>query len=139
MTEFMSVQVRETEVRVMPSFLGKTLIKVRYGQQVAVRKEGESWCDVTFKGRRGWMHKAALTTKKIILEDSAPAEVDASEDEITLAGKGFNKQVEDEYRERHGNDGFEWVDKAEKYKVTQVEILEFLSSGDLQPRGGTTT
>lgn len=139
MHEFMSVQVRETELRTTPSFLGKSLGKVKYGQQISVQEQGESWFNVTHNGKKGWIHKAALSAKKIVMKDVSDAELSASEDEITLAGKGFNKQVEEQYKERHGGQGFAWVDKAEKYTVSQKQIIDFLKKGNLQPPGRTTS
>jgi len=89
----MSVQIREGRLRTTPSFLGKIIGSVRYGDRVAVLEEKSSWLLVSPPNAdRGWIHQSALTVKKIVLR---PGEEDvrkaATTDEIALAGKGFDR------------------------------------------------
>lgn len=136
MSKMMSVRVRKAEIRSSPSFLSKIVHAVRYGDRLRTYPEKDSWVQVDFEKKRGWMHISALTKKEILLNpDAKEAKRAAVDDELALAGKGFNKQVEAKYRERHRNLSFEWVDKAETYKVSDLEIREFLEKGDLQAGG----
>ncbi|THB70955.1 MAG: SH3 domain-containing protein [Desulfobulbaceae bacterium] len=133
----MNVQVKELLIRDKPSFLGKGVRKVFYGQQLVVTSEAEDWVEVRVSGINGWVHRTALTSKKIILESGAKrAEVTASDDEITIAGKGFNQQIENDFRKKNGSKGFGWVDQAENYTVSSREIAQFLRDGQLAPEGG---
>jgi hypothetical protein len=138
MTTSMSVQVKKCQLRNQPSFLGKIVSNLAYGDQVNVLEEKESWYNVepSAKSGAGWVHVSALSAKKIILNpDSKDIKESTSSEEIALAGKGFNQQVEDEYK-RQNNVDFSWVDRMEKIVVSQNEMQSFLEQGDLKAEGG---
>ena len=61
----------------------------------------------------------------------------ASSDEIALAGKGFNKQVEGEFRAKNTNLDFSWIDRMETYVVSQAQMQYFIKAGGLSPEGGS--
>ena len=128
----MSVQVRETHVREKPTFLGKIVAALSYGDQVEILEEKGAWR----RTEQGWLHQSALSSKKIVLKaGAADVEGSASSSEVALAGKGFNKQVEDEYRQRKGLD-YTWVDRMETYTVTSGRTMKFLQEGDIEPLEG---
>ncbi|MBT3176269.1 MAG: SH3 domain-containing protein [Desulfobacula sp.] len=139
MEKFMSVQVKETFIRMSSSFIAKIKGKLLYGDQVAVIEENDAWIKIkAFNSNiTGWMHSSALTVKKIILK---PGEKDvklaANSDEYALAGKGFNKDVEKEYKKKNPNLNFAWVDKMESFKVSSRQIQQFQRKGKLVPQGG---
>ncbi len=85
----------------------------------------------------GWIHATALTSKKIVLSAGA-ADVDqaATSDELALAGKGFNKQVEGEFRAKNRHLDYTWIDKMEGFVMSPSQIKQFIKSGDLAPQGG---
>ncbi len=135
----MSVQIKQGELRARPSFLGTIVARLSYGDQVEMRGRQGSWLKVGFErqGVEGWMHSSALTTKKIVLragdQDVRQA---ASSDELALAGKGFNQQVEDAYKTKNPNIDFAWIDKMEKIVVSQNDMRVFLQEGQVTPEGG---
>ena len=61
----------------------------------------------------------------------------ASSDEIALAGKGFNEQVEGEFKKKNPNIDFKQIDRMEKIVVSQNNMQQFLKSGGLSPKGGS--
>jgi hypothetical protein len=84
------------------------------------------------------MHVSALTTKEIVLNPgSEDVEKAASSDEIALAGKGFNEQVEGEFRKKNPDIDFRRIDRMEKIVVAQNEMQRFLKRGGLAPQGGS--
>lgn len=131
--QILSVQVRSGQLREKPGFLSKPIANLPYGDRVNLVGEKNDWKQIASskKGLTGWMHVSALTEKQIILnptnKDVAAA---ASSDEIALAGKGFNKQVEDKYREQANLD-YAKVDEMEKIVVPQKYIRDFLAKGKL--------
>ncbi|MBU0988485.1 MAG: SH3 domain-containing protein [Proteobacteria bacterium] len=137
--QLMSVQVKEGQVRSAPSFLGKIVFSVAYGNRVAVFGEKGAWSLIGMPGRdvKGWIHASALTRKKIVLKAGA-ADVSqaASSDEIALAGKGFNAQVENEFRAKNPNIDFTWIDRMEAVRISPEEMQRFLKEGGLAPEGG---
>jgi hypothetical protein len=139
MTKMMSVQVQKCQLRNKPSFLGKILANLSYGDQVNVLEEKESWLNVepSAKSGSGWIHISALSTKKIILNPgSKDVQASTSSEEIALAGKGFNQQVEQEFKNQNKGIDFAWVDKMEKIVIPQTEMQSFLEQGDLMAGGG---
>lgn len=60
----------------------------------------------------------------------------ATADEIALAGKGFNKQVEDAYKSRNKGVSFAEVDRMLRIKVSPDELRKFLMEGKLAEFGG---
>ncbi len=132
-----SVQVRSSQIRSTPSFLGKIVGTVQYGDSVQVSREDGSWVKVKRNGVEGWMHGSALTAKKIVVNPGgAEAASAASGDELALAGKGFNKQVEDKFRQKNKNLNFALVDRLESIVISQQEIENFLQTGSLHPKRG---
>lgn len=134
----MSVQVKNSQLRTAPSFLGSPTASVSYGEQVQVLQEQGDWAEVSgAAGKKGWIHQSALSQKKIVLNASGKdAEVAASGDELALAGKGFNADIEAKFRAGHRDVDFVWVDKMEAMNVTPAEMVVFLKDGGLKSRTG---
>jgi hypothetical protein len=139
MQKIMSIQVKNGDVRSSPSFLGKIVAQLKYGDQVVVQNVKGPWVliDRPEGSTDGWMHSSALSVKKIVL-NPGPSDVEqaASSDEITLAGKGFNQQVENDFKSKNPQVDFTWINKMEKMTVSQNQIQAFIKEGQLAPKGG---
>lgn len=138
MSKSMCVQVKKCQLRNKPTFLAKIVINLKYGDQVTVENEDQSWAEVKSAGKsKGWVHISALSEKKIILNpNSKDIKNAASSDEIALAGKGFNEQVEEKYKKNNKKIDFSWVDKMENIVVSQDEMVSFLRQGGMKVKGG---
>lgn len=134
----MVVQVRQGQLRATPSFLGKLAQNVAYGASVEVFETRGDWMQVkTAQGASGWIHKSALTTKKLALASGATtAKTGVSKDELALAGKGFNSDIEKEYKRQKQGLNFEAVDRLEQVKATPAQVEAFLKAGGLKTEGG---
>jgi hypothetical protein len=132
----MSVEVRETQLRATPSFLGRVDAVLSYGDQVSVIEQSQGWARVSHSGRTGWVHGSALTTKRIVMQaGDVDAQRGATGSEVALAGRGFNKDVEDRYRSEQGLD-YAAIDRMEGYVVDPERLAAFLTEGQLQLPGG---
>jgi len=132
--ETMSVQVKESEIRATPSFLGKIVTKVVYGDRVTVTGKSDSWTEVSFKGSetQGWMHTSALTTKRIILKaGQTNVKSGTTQDELSLAGKGFNDQVEASFIKQNKNLDYTWINRMETFEVPPEFMNVFLVQGSV--------
>jgi hypothetical protein len=132
--ETMSVQVKESEIRATPSFLGKIIAKVIYGDRVTVMGKSGLWKNVSLKGGtpKGWMHESALTTKRIILKSGqADVQTGTTQNELSLAGKGFNDQVEASFMEQNKNLDYTWINNMETFKVSPELMNIFLANGEV--------
>jgi uncharacterized protein YgiM (DUF1202 family) len=132
----MSVTVKETQVRATPSYMGRILAVLAYGDRVDVIAEQSGWARVRLPSGEGWVHLSALTTKQIVLQSgSQNVGSGASSGEVALAGKGFNQEVEDKYKQDNNLD-YTWVDRMGSYTVTPEQVLAFLEEGDLNTEIG---
>lgn len=131
----MSVQVKEGKVLDKPNFFGKVVETLPYGQRITTQAKQGSWYQVKPSG--GWIHASALTPKNIVVKaGSGQAQTGASSEEMALAGKGFNAQVESKYRAQ-GKGDYAAVDKMEKSNnFSGPELAQFLASGGLKAEGG---
>lgn len=135
--KLMSIQVKQGHIRRTPSFLGQIITILNYGDQVIVDNEKGLWVEISLPNSniKGWMHKSALTRKKIVLQAGAnDVKQIATTDELALAGKGFNKQVEGKYKAKYPYIDFTWIDWMERIVVPQSRMQEFLKDGGLSPR-----
>ena len=133
----MRVQVQSGQIRNTPSFLGGVVASVAYGQQVDVVRTQGAWHQVqTPDGKSGWMHDSALTAKRVGMQSGGSVTSGASGDEMALAGKGFNKDVEAQFKAAHANADFTWVDRMATMKASAGEIERFIQAGLLAQPGG---
>lgn len=138
--KIMSIQVKKGEIRSTPSFLGGVIGRLSYGDRVYVREKRGSWVKVGLPGssKQGWIHSSALTIKKVVFNaGAADVQTSASSNELALAGKGFSKQVENEFKQKNPKINYVWVDRMETFVVSEKEIKQFLKEGRLSPKGGS--
>lgn len=132
----MSITVKKAQIRTAPSFLGKIIYNLEYADRVEVYEEKKGWYFVgsAQQSEKGWIHSSALVKKKIVLKaTNADLESSASGSEVALAGKGFNKQVEAEYKNQNDMD-YTWVDKMETFGIENELIIAFLKEGEIAPK-----
>lgn len=135
--QMLSVQVREGQLRERPSFLGKVAAQVAYGDRLEVLDARAGWSLVRGDGVEGWIHTSALTEKRVVLKSGdANVATGASGEELALAGKGFNAEVEQAYRADNPQADYAWVDRMEAVVIDASEAGAFLAAGDVTPKGG---
>ncbi|HPQ81127.1 MAG TPA: SH3 domain-containing protein [bacterium] len=131
----MNVQVRSSTVRATPNYLGASAGTVSYGQQVKIVEEQGNWYRI--EKPSGWLPKADVTKSKVAVDpDQKFAGRGGSHDEVALAGKGFNPQVEQKFKGDNPNlqRAFSDVNKVEAMKVPEAGIKSFMRAGKLTPR-----
>ncbi len=134
----MSIQIRQAHPRKSPSFLAPVAGILPYGRQVDVlgRQEDWTWVSCPQTGVTGWLHTSALSPKKIVMTDGKKeATLSTSSDEYALAGKGFNKDVEKQFRSQNPDLDFTWIDRMETFVVSASHKQTFLATGNVVPFG----
>ena len=133
-----SVQVKTGQMRETPSFLGKLVGPISYGDRLQLIEQQGDWSKVTAAGgQTGWVHNSALTKKKIAMKaGDQNTETGASATDLALAGKGFNSDVEADFKAKNRNVDFSWVDRMEQIKVAPELMQQFLKDGGIQPAEG---
>jgi SH3-like domain-containing protein len=133
--EIVSVHVKQTLLRTNPSFVSPSLSTLTYAEQVESQKSENGWKYVTSlkSGTLGWVHESALSSKTIVLQNTSKlSNTSVSQSEVLMAGKGFNKEVEKEYKKQHTTLNFTLVDQIEKTPSLQPQQLTtFANNGKL--------
>jgi hypothetical protein len=136
--ETLTVKVQSTGLRSAPKFYSPAVQTLSAGQKVEKIAAQNGWVQVrTSGGVVGWVHSSAVEVPKFDLMASNTAlKTQASTSEVALAGKGFNKQVEESYRAKHKDISFVWVDKMLQIRIAAAKIEEFMKAGKLGEFGG---
>jgi len=139
--------VRTSLLRDKPSFLGKSLAKLEYQQKLDLLNKGDDWSKVRLDDKTGWVHNSALSDKlaaKVVKkkksvnngfnfggEDFSNTD-DSEEEDITLAGKGFNRDVENAYSQEQENLNYDAVNLMEQWEITGFSATAFAAEGGLE-------
>lgn len=126
----LTVQVQQGQLRSEPSFFGKIISNVHYHNSVDVLEERGPWRLVKFKQKQGWMHISALINPSVKLSAGQNISDAVSSKDVALAGKGFTKEVENEFKKQHSDLSFTWVDNMENINITPSELERFAAEGD---------
>lgn len=124
------VEVQQAPLRSEPTFFSKIITNVSYHNSVDVTEERGAWRLVKFKQQQGWMHISALLSSNVRLNAGQSLSDSISSKDVSLAGKGFTKEVEDAFKKHHRGISFAWVDKMEKVKITSPELEKFAAGSD---------
>ncbi|HSW00054.1 MAG TPA: SH3 domain-containing protein [Sedimentisphaerales bacterium] len=131
----MSVQVQKCVVRAKPNAMGARIVELAYGDRIDVGSLQNGWYPVTVNGVSGWVPASSLSTKKIVMRSgTGDAATGASSEEVAMAGKGFNKQVEDEMQAQ-GKLDYTWVKKMYDFTAKEGDIVLFRAQGSLTGGG----
>ena len=123
-----TVTVKEAEIRTRASNLSASAGKARYGDRFEAEGPAGAW----FKIPGGYLHQSAVTTKKLKLGgDSRVAGGSVTAEELTAAGKGFNADVEREYKRSHDSADFGAVDALEQRSASDEDVRAFARAGGL--------
>ena len=133
--EFLSVQVKQAQVRLTPSFLGSVTATLAYGDKVELLEDKGAWKMVAIRKIKGWMHASALTAKTVALQaGKTDVKTGATSSELALAGKGFNPKVEAEFKSKNKHLDYNLVDRMEKtFAFKPAQVQAFLKQGQVQP------
>ncbi|MDR1857918.1 MAG: hypothetical protein LBQ69_00450 [Treponema sp.] len=125
----MYVATKTLNLKSSTGFFASTRGSLDYGAQVTVLQVNGSWVEVRSAAKSsvsGWAKTASLTSRRI-LEGSTTS---ATAQEVALAGKGFNQEIENSYRSG-GNLNYADVDRTEAQQVGDEELRSFLVEGRL--------
>ncbi|HEX4048119.1 MAG TPA: hypothetical protein VH309_09815 [Elusimicrobiota bacterium] len=127
-----TVLVERTAVRKRPQFFAPAVATAKLGESFDAEGPSNGW----YKVEAGYIHQSAVSAKKVTLSDDSTVAGGggATADEVTLAGKGFNSQVEQSYGAQNASADFAAVDEMERRSVPESSVLLFLRKGGLLPR-----
>lgn len=129
--ETIKVTTRENAVRGDCRFFAPVRLKVSLGDQLTVRGRKGDWYLVSARGVNGCIHKSAVESRTFASSGRKASTGGASSDEVSLAGKGFNPQVEAGYRKSGKDLNYAAVDEMERITVSEKNLESFVSQGGL--------
>lgn len=128
-----TVLVQQTALRKRPQSYSPSVGTAKLGQRFE-----SSGLEAGFhKTPAGYIHSSAVTERKVKLGSADSVGGSASAEEVTLAGKGFNAQVEKSYGAKNGDANFAAVNAMERRSVPEAELFDFLRAGGLMGEGGS--
>lgn len=131
--ETVRVVTKENAIREDCRFLAPVKNKVYYGDELEVSVKDGDWFRVKFRNVKGCINKNAVTDRIVALSDVSAKGHTASSNEVALAGKGFNPEVEKSYRGRHPELDFNAVNSIEEYGISEEPLKIFITTGGLNP------
>jgi hypothetical protein len=137
--ETLIIKVQTTNLRKNPKFYAPVIQALKAGEKIEkISSQPDGWIQVkTSGGSVGWIHSSAVAVQKFdLLAMDKSMKTQASASEVALAGKGFNKQVEESYRAKHADVSFVWVDRMLLIKISASRVEEFMRNGKLGEWGG---
>ena len=135
-----TVKIQSQHIFPRPVFYATPVGELVFGNTVTILEESSDWFRVsTSSGITGWVHATSLTGAVLGSGQIGSGSGDVTSDEIMLAGRGFNSDVENSYRNINPGLHFDVVDQMEAFDVSPEEIYSFLVEGRLisgdEPQG----
>jgi len=136
-----AISVQNQSIYPMPAFYASPVESVNYGTIALIDEiEGEWYRITTSLNQAGWIHCTSVTGAIQTASSGTSATGDITSDEIMLAGRGFNQEIEDKYAGNHPELNFILVDNMEtSWTVSPEQLYQFLISGNLIEDIGSTT
>ena len=130
--ETVTVITKQNAIRESCKFFSPIKATVHYNDVLEVISQSGEWYQVSFRGTQGCIHKTAVEKRSISLSEiSGSGSRSTSGEEVALAGKGFNPQVEAAYSRENPGLNFQAVNRVENYRVSENELINFIQSGKL--------
>ncbi|MCL2191479.1 MAG: SH3 domain-containing protein [Treponema sp.] len=120
----MFVAVEAAEVRSSAGFFARDVGTLPHGAEVTVVRDSGRWSEIRAGNLAGWVVSASLSPRRTARPGSA-----VTPGEVALAGKGFGREVEIEYR--RGGPDFSPVDEMESLVIPMAELRRFIIEGRL--------
>jgi hypothetical protein len=136
--ETLVIKVQTTQLRGKPQFFAPGVAALKAGDKLTKVAEASGWMQVrTAAGAAGWVHGSAVAPPgSQVFAGAGDMKTQATANEVVLAGKGFNKQIEDNYRAKNAGVSYAWVDRMVQQRVAMAQIEDFLKRGRLAGAGG---
>jgi hypothetical protein len=127
-----AVKVMRQYLYPTPAFYAQPLLELALGQVLTVVEVGTAWYRVsTASDQTGWVHSTALAAASSGSGTVGSGSGAATQDEVTLAGRGFNSEIEAQYRSDNPSLDFAKVDAMEDLEVASEALTAFLSAGGI--------
>lgn len=130
--ETLTVITKQNAIRESCKFFAPIKTTVNYNDVLQVISQSGDWYQVTYRGIQGCIHKSAVEKKSVSFGRlNVSGSQTTSGEEVALAGKGFNPQVEAAYARENPSLNFQAINRIESYKVPENQLMNFIEGGRL--------
>jgi len=135
--DLLTVTRKTTKLRSQKRSFAPAVADLQEGDKVSFEKKEGAWLAVKFGAIAGWLHETDVTAKSDVRLSGQGVRETYSTSETAAAKKGFNPQVEKQYRQDNPNleQAFKLVDALQARTVPEAELREFLIAGHLLKEG----
>ena len=119
-------------MKIAPNYLSSTVGTLGYGAEVQVVGEEGNWYRIASPS--GYIPQNTVGRSAASVDSSQRyAAKGVTHDETALAGKGFNPQVEGQYKQSSQSlaAAYRQVDSVERIKVSNATLKNFIAQGKL--------
>jgi len=124
------VATRTVDLKNGTGWFANTVGSLNMGEQVTVTRVDGRFVQVTSvrnTSLSGWTASANLSARQVVAGTSSTA----TAREVALAGKGFNQEVEQSYRDQQRSLNYADVDRVEAITIDNAALRRFLEEGRL--------
>jgi len=125
----MYVAAKTLELKSTTGFFASVNGTLAYGAAVTVLQINGKWAEVRSAANSslsGWTATTNLSAKRIVSGGGSGA----TANEVALAGKGFNQEIENAYKAK-GKLNYADVDRTEALNVSKKDLQDFIVAGHL--------
>jgi hypothetical protein len=133
--ESVFIVVKKTAIRKDRQFFAPSVGEALFREKFVVLGRQKDWVRVSGKGVEGWLHVSA-TAATAVSVSAKEATGAVSQDDVALASKGFDADIEKEYRKGKTGANFSAVDGMEQLTASEQTLAEFRQAGRLRAHGG---
>ncbi len=128
-----AISVQNQSIYPMPAFYASPVEPVIYGTMAVIDEINGEWYRITTAlSQDGWIHCTSVTGAIQTESGGVSASGDVTSDEIMLAGRGFNQDIEETYAGDNPDLDFALVDNMEtSWIVSPQQLYQFLVNGNL--------
>jgi len=125
-----------TALRSTKFSMGPKVLDLVEGDQVAVLAVEESWVQaepVNNPGVQGWIKQSSITPDKDYIPSADAVARGVTPTQAAAAGRGFNPEVERQYRQDNPDleKAFKFLDEVVKARYSEGLITAFMKTGNL--------
>jgi hypothetical protein len=127
------ISIRKAALRQQPHVWSPVSSTLSFGDSVEVIKEENSWLYVSKGSAQGYIHESSVDDSPVKATGYSSA-TEASNQQgagVSLATKGFDADVEKQYRQSNASLRFDRVNALEKRTTAPTTLAQFMREGNL--------
>ena len=133
----LTVTRKTTKLRAQKKLFAPAVAELHEGDKLVFDQREGAWLAVKFDKLSGWLHETDVSKNPDVRLSGEGVRETYSASETSAARKGFNPQVEKNYRGKNPNldAAFQLVDKLQARATPEAEVRTFLLEGNLLQEG----